>query len=241
MVPPAPQSHRPALFDFDGVAVTADGTAILREVTAAVPEARITVVVGPSGAGKTTLLRLCNRLEVASAGTVRFRGDDVLGLDPLVLRRSAGMVFQQPALFAGTVRDNLAVAHAGGDEERYVAAMRAASLDPGLLDRPAATLSGGEAQRACLARTLVTDPDVLLLDEPTAALEAAPKRAFEKLAASLAERMPMVWVTHDLAQVERIADHVIALVGGAVVFQGHPDDLSAVAALQGLYTGEDRS
>jgi putative ABC transport system ATP-binding protein len=142
------------------------------------------------------------------------------------------MVFQQPALFGGTLRDNLAVASPDGGDDRYVRALRAAALDPALLDRSAATLSGGEAQRACLARTLVTEPDVLLLDEPTAALDAGPKTAFERLAVDLATGgMPMLWVTHDLAQLRRIADHVVVLLNGALAYSGTVDGLADVTAL----------
>ncbi len=181
-------------------------------------ERGITCVLGPSGAGKSTLLRLCNRLEVPTAGTVRFRGRDVAELDPLALRREVGMVFQRPTLFGGTVRDNLAVARPDGDEAAFVGALERARLDASFLDRPADELSGGEAQRACLARTLVTGPRVLLMDEPTSALDPASRRGLEDLARSLAdEGVPMLWVTHDLAQADRLADDVLVLIGGRLV------------------------
>ena len=118
----------------------------------------ITVVVGPSGAGKSMVLRLLNRLEVPTAGEVRFRGRPVSDLDPLALRRRVGMVFQRPAPFPGTVRDNLHVADPDAGDDALVAALRAARLDAAFLDRSADELSGGEAQRMCLARTLVTRP-----------------------------------------------------------------------------------
>jgi putative ABC transport system ATP-binding protein len=225
----------PALFEFDHVGVERDQTTILRDVYTAVPNGGITVLVGPSGAGKTTLLRLCNRLDIPTTGSVRFRGADVATIDPLWLRRRAGMVFQRPTLFGGTQRDNLAVALPGADDGRYVRALNAAALDPALLDRPATSLSGGEVQRACLARTLVTDPEVLLLDEPTAALDARPRTAFEQLSVGLAGAgIPMLWVTHDLAQMRRIADHVLALVGGTLVYSGPVDGLRHVSALSGF-------
>jgi putative ABC transport system ATP-binding protein len=235
MTPPAPGAGDSALFELDHVWVQRDGTAVLRDICALVPGAGITVLAGPSGAGKSTLLRLCNRLEVPSSGRVRYRGRDVAELDPLRLRRSVGMVFQTPTLFGGTVRDNLAVALPEGDDDRYAAALRAAALDPGLLDRAATSLSGGEAQRACLARTLVTGPEVLLLDEPTAALDAQPRLAFEQLAVELAAGgMPMLWVTHDLAQLRRVAGHVLALSDGALVYAGDPEGLHDVEALKGF-------
>ncbi|QBI18461.1 ATP-binding cassette domain-containing protein [Egibacter rhizosphaerae] len=220
------------MFTFHHVNVERDGTAVLTDVCAQVPASGITVVIGPSGAGKSTLLRLCNRLDVPTTGTVTYRGADLAGLDPLELRRRVGMVFQTPTPFAGTVRDNLVVAAPAGDDDRFAAALTAAALDPALLDRDADSLSGGEAQRACLARTLVADCEALLLDEPTSALDAAPKHAFERLAVDLAARgTPMLWVTHELAQLQRIADGVLALVDGALVHAGTPEGLRDVAEL----------
>lgn len=242
MSDPAAIQDGPPLFAFERVGVERDGVALLREVSASVPATGISAVVGPSGAGKSTLLRLCNRLDVPTTGTVRFHGDDIAGLDPLWLRRRAGMVLQTPTLFAGTVRDNLLVAAPDADDEHRAQALRSAALDPALLDRAADTLSGGEAQRACLARTLATGPEVLLLDEPTSALDATPKRAFERVAVELAAGgIPMVWVTHDLAQVQRIADHVLALIGGALVFAGPVDELRHSVALHQFLSEEDRS
>ena len=94
----------PALFTLDRVSLEIDGATVLDGVTLTIPDDGVTVVVGPSGAGKSMLLRLLNRLEVPTAGEVRFRGDPVSSLDPLALRRAVGMVFQRPAPFPGTVR-----------------------------------------------------------------------------------------------------------------------------------------
>jgi putative ABC transport system ATP-binding protein len=225
-------------FTFEHVFVEREGHLILRNASARVPAVGITAVVGPSGAGKSTLLRLCNRLDVPTTGRVRFRGDDVADLNPLQLRRRVGMVFQTPTLFAGTVRDNLAVAAPDAAEHQYVAALEATAVDPTLLDRAAISLSGGEAQRVCLARTLVTGPEVLLLDEPTSALDAKPKTAFERLAVELAAQgMPMLWVAHDFEQVERVADHVIALADAEVVYSGDPSSAWDNAAVVRMRTG----
>src|SRR6478752_6601628 len=138
-------------FEFEDVEVRIDDTVILEDVTTSIASGVVTVLLGPSGAGKTTLLRLCNRLEVPTAGRITFRGDDIALLDPLVLRRQVGMVFQRPTLFAGSVRDNLSVALPDGDERAFVHALERAGLDGGFLRRTADDLSGGEAQRACLA------------------------------------------------------------------------------------------
>lgn len=216
------------LFAFADVGVRREDRWILRDVDLTIPEGGITVIVGPSGSGKTSLLRLCNRLDVPDEGTVAFRGADIASLDPLRLRRRAGMVFQRPALFPGTVLDNLRVAepHVSADEAREV--LRRVALDPSILTQEAATLSGGEAQRACLARTLITSPEVLLLDEPTSALDAAPREAFERLVRGLVEQgTSAVWVTHDLDQMRRVADGVAVVSDGGVPFVGTLPELAA--------------
>jgi putative ABC transport system ATP-binding protein len=205
----------PTAFEFTKMSVLRAGRRVLDEVTASIPAAGITVVTGPSGAGKTTLLRLCNRLEVPDTGTVRYRGRPLDELDPLALRRRVGMVFQRPIPFPGTVADNLRVAspEAGLDELRVL--LSRVALDPGLLDQEARTLSGGELQRVCLARTLVTRPETLLLDEPTSALDDQPKRVFESTARELAAQdITLVWITHDDVQALRVADRIYQLRDG---------------------------
>jgi putative ABC transport system ATP-binding protein len=205
----------PAAFEFTRVSVLRAGRRVLDEVTAWIPAAGITVVSGPSGAGKTTLLRLCNRLEVPDAGTVRYRGRPLDELDPLALRSRVGMVFQRPIPFPGSVADNLRVARPDADTEELRVLLSRVALDPGLLGQEARTLSGGELQRVCLARTLVTRPETLLLDEPTSALDAQPKRVFENTARELAAQdITLVWITHDDAQARRVADRIYQLRGG---------------------------
>jgi len=208
--------ERPAVaFELERVTVQRAGRRILDELTATIPAAGITVVSGPSGAGKTTLLRLCNRLEVPDAGIIYYRGQPLDELDPLVLRRRVGMVFQRPTPFPGTVADNLAVARPDAGTGELSTALDRVALDPGLLGQEARTLSGGELQRMCLARTLVTQPETLLLDEPTSALDAQPKQVFEATARHLADQgITIVWVTHDDAQAARVADRIYQLRGG---------------------------
>jgi putative ABC transport system ATP-binding protein len=206
-----------ALFDFEEVVLEIDGTRILDGVTASVPDTGITCLLGPSGSGKSTLLRLCNRLEVPTSGVVRFRGDDVADLDPLVLRRRVGMVFQRPVPFPGTVRDNLLVAAPDASDDDVLRVLDRAALPAALLDRVADDLSGGEQQRMCLARSLLAGPEVLLLDEPTSALDTAAMGALERAGRALADDgMPMVWVTHDMRQVDRIGDGCLVIVDGRI-------------------------
>ena len=207
--------RRVVALEFDRVSVRRAARLVLDAVTATIPATGITVVSGPSGAGKTTLLRLCNRLEVPDAGTVRYRGQPLDQLDPLILRRRVGMVFQRPTPFPGTVADNLAVAHPGAGSGQLTTALERVALDPGLISQEARTLSGGELQRMCLARTLVTRPETLLLDEPTSALDAQPKQVFEITTRELAARgITIIWVTHDDAQAARVADRTYQLRDG---------------------------
>jgi putative ABC transport system ATP-binding protein len=204
-----------AAFEFQGVSVVRAGRRILDEVTAWIPADGVTVVSGPSGAGKSTLLRLCNRLEIPDEGTVCYRNLPLDELDPLVLRRRVGMVFQRPTPFPGSVAGNLAVARPGVGVDELKIALDRVALDPGLLSQEARTLSGGELQRMCLARTLVTRPETLLLDEPTSALDEQPKRIFERTARNLAAQgITIIWVTHDSAQACRIADRIYQLRDG---------------------------
>lgn len=206
---------------FRDVDVVRAGTRVIDGVTADVTAGAVTVLAGPSGAGKSTLLRLCNRLDVPDAGVVEVHGADAAGLDPLRLRRDVAMLFQQPTLFPGTVGDNLRYADAEADQGALAEALRRAALDPAFLDRDAATLSGGEAQRACLARGLLTGPRILLADEPTSALDAAPRLALERLARELTgEGLTVLWVTHDAAQLRRLADDVLVLDTGHLVLSG---------------------
>ena len=206
------------LFTFEHVQVEGDERPRLDDVSVTLPDAGITALAGPSGAGKSTLLRCCNRLEAPTEGTVSYRGDDIAGLDPLAHRRDVGMVFQAPVLFPGSVADNLRVADPGADDERIAGLLRRAALDPEVFaGRDADSLSGGEGQRVCLARTLATDPHVLLMDEPTSALDQAATAELEELMRALAaDGVPVVLVTHDEQQLERVADHVLRLRDGHV-------------------------
>jgi putative ABC transport system ATP-binding protein len=198
--------------------------------------------VGPSGSGKSTLLRLCNRLEVPEGGVVRFRGDDVASLDPLHLRRRVGMVFQRPTPFTGTVRENLQVAEPALGDAAAVPALERVGLGGAFVDRDARQLSGGEAQRVCLARTLVTNPEVVLMDEVTSSVDPSATRALEGLASGLAATgTPVLWVTHDLAQMQRLADHVLVVIEGKIVHAGSVAALDAHApgAVRRFLAGEE--
>jgi putative ABC transport system ATP-binding protein len=191
---------------------------VLRGLDLAIGEGT-TALLGPSGSGKSTLLRLLNRLADPDAGEVRFRGRDVRELDPLELRRSAVLVPQLPAPLPGSVADNVRYGPAlRGDEADVTRALGLAGLDDGYAGREASALSVGEQQRVMLARALALEPEALLLDEPTAALDEAAKEGVERTLAELARRSgaAIVLVTHDRGQAERLADRVVELRDGRV-------------------------
>jgi len=214
------------LFGVDAGPVVGDP--ILRSIDLMIPANGVTVLAGPSGAGKSTLLRLLNRLDDPVAGEVRWRGRPLTDWAPTDLRRQVAMVFQRPPLFAGTVLDNLRVALADLDDSRAAHVLEHVGLSAELLDQGATTLSGGEAQRMCVARALLTDPAVLLADEPTAALDRAARTTVEDLGRMLADSgVAVIWVSHDTDQLRRLADHVIVLADGAVRAVGHLDELDA--------------
>jgi putative ABC transport system ATP-binding protein len=201
------------LFEFEGVTAERAGRVVFEGLRAQLLEG-VTGVVGPSGIGKSTLLRLLNRLADPAAGIVRYRGRDVRELDVLALRREVALVPQLPALLEGTVTDNLLYApRLAGIPADVPASLRLAGLDPGFASRPAERLSVGEAQRVMLARALAMRPSVLLLDEPTAALDESTKAAIESTLRDLRADagLSLVLVTHDLAQAERLTDRVLTL------------------------------
>jgi putative ABC transport system ATP-binding protein len=215
-------------FSLREVAAGPVGAPILRNITVDIPNDGITVIVGPSGSGKSTLLRLLNRLDDPLSGEIRWRGQPLDDIRPDELRRQVAMVFQRPPLFAGSVLDNFRVAVPDIDETRALHVLEHVGLPAMLLHREAADLSGGEAQRMCVARALLTRPRFVLADEPTAALDGEARHTIEALARQLAdEGTPLVWVSHDTAQLRRLADHVLVIVDGQVAAFGHLSDLDA--------------
>ncbi len=231
-----------ALFELDDVSLVKGTTVVLDHVTTSLPASGVTVVVGASGAGKSSLLRCCNRLEAPTSGTIRFRGHDLATLDPLAHRRRVAMVFQAPVPFPGTVLDNLRAVTPDLSTDAAAGLLRRVGLDPARLDRSADSLSGGEAQRMVVARALTTAPEVLLADEATSALDATATTRLEELARSLADDgMPVLWVTHDLHQVRRIADHLVVMLAGRVCWSGSPEDPAGDTAIaQALAERTDR-
>jgi len=198
-------------------------TLVFEDVTLDVHEGCITALVGPSGCGKTSFLTCINRLTDLIPGarvSGNLRLDDVDLLDPqidlIALRRRVGMVFQKPNPFPLSIRRNLCLPlkeHGMRSRIARAEATERALRDVGLwdevkdrLESPALALSGGQQQRLCIARALVLEPEVLLMDEPCSALDPLASRVVEDLIVGLRGRLTVLIVTHNLAQARRIAD-----------------------------------
>ena len=206
----------------------------LKGVTFDIPERAITVVFGPAGGGKTTLLRLLNRLNDRVYGThmegrILLDGKDIYAptMDVTRLRRRVGMVFALPIPLPGTVRDNVAYGPriAGIRDRRRLdelveKSLRLAALWEEVKDRlndPAASLSGGQQQRLCIARALALEPEVLLLDEPTAALDPISTAKIEGTLRELAQDITIVLCPSSIQQAGRMADQAVFMLMGEVV------------------------
>jgi putative ABC transport system ATP-binding protein len=193
------------------------GRLVLDDVSLDVPAATVTALLGDSGAGKTSLLRCLVGLDRPVAGRVAFEGVEIGELDACTLRRRVALVAQTPVMFAGDVRSNLAYGLEAPEEAALGSALADAGLDAGFLDRDARALSVGQSARVAIARALARGPGALLLDEPTAALDASAARGIEQLARDLAAKgIAILVVTHDLAQAARIATRSVRLEDGRV-------------------------
>jgi putative ABC transport system ATP-binding protein len=220
------------LFELDRVSLSRAGKLVLRGLSARIP-AGATCLAGPSGSGKSTVLRLLNRLADPDAGTVRYRGEDVLELDPLSLRREVCLVPQLPALLEGTIESNLRfAAELAGKEPDISRLLGLAGLDPSFAERDGSKLSVGEQQRAMLARALALEPSVLLLDEPTSALDHDTRDAVEATLRDLRERLDIsiVLVTHDLEQARRMSEWLVRIDAGLAIEEGPTGELLGMVA-----------
>ena len=214
-------------------------TVVLAGVTARVERGEIFAVIGPSGAGKSTLLRLINLLDRPEGGKIRINGIDIHAEKEqrLRIRRMMGMVFQKPAAFNSTVYENIAVGlrFRGADEGVIRKKVRDALDVVGLAgyeERRARTLSGGEMQRVALARAMVIEPEVLLMDEPTANLDPVSVGMIEELVLRINRDLgtTIVISTHDMYQGQRLAHRIGVLMDGAFAQVGTPREVFTVPA-----------
>jgi phosphate transport system ATP-binding protein len=209
----------------------------LHTITMQVPRGRVTALIGPSGCGKSTLLRAANRLNDLIDG-VRTEGEMLLsgrpiyapGVDVIDLRRRMGMVFQKPNPFPMSIFDNIAYPlRIYGERRRRVLeeaceiSLKAAALWDEVKDRlkgSALGLSGGQQQRLCIARAIVADPEVLLLDEPCSALDPIATLRIEELIHEISSRYTVIIVTHNMQQAARVSDYTAFMYLGRLVEYG---------------------
>ncbi|HVX21293.1 MAG TPA: phosphate ABC transporter ATP-binding protein [Acidimicrobiales bacterium] len=228
----APSALNRPVMRLDTVSVAFGGRVAVRDVTLDFPEHQVTALIGPSGSGKTTLLRSLNRMHDLTrsakvTGKVLLGTTDVYGttLSATLLRSRVGMVFQRPNPFPTmSIYDNVVSGLKFNgvrkrvllDEAAESALIAAALWDSvrGRLKAHASTLSGGEQQRLCIARSLAVEPEVLLMDEPTSSLDPISTARIEELLGELKERVSIIIVTHNMQQAMRVSDYCAFLLMG---------------------------
>ncbi len=220
---PVSDTQSTAVFNTKNVSIYYGSFRAVTDVSLTMYEHEITAFIGPSGCGKTTVLRTLNRLNdlVPSArveGDVHYRGVSVYGPDvsATAVRRRIGMVFQKPNPFPKSIYDNIAYGpringqrNKGKLTEIVEKSLRQAALWDEVKDRlnnSALSLSGGQAQRLCIARTLAVEPDVVLMDEPCSALDPIATGAIEDLMREIKSRYTIIIVTHNMQQATRVSD-----------------------------------
>ena len=245
---PVPYVHEAVLarIEIEDLSIHYGAHQVVDRLNLKIPAQAITALIGPSGCGKSSVLYSLNRLtdlipRCRVSGTVRFNGLDnaLLAKNPMLLRRHVGMLFQRPNPFPFSIWRNLAFAleqHGLRNRGELAARIESALREVGLwsevssrLNEPALSLSGGQQQRLCLARALVLEPSVLLMDEPCSALDPLSTQTIEALMQRLAQRHTIVLVTHSLAQARRVAGHVALLWktgdAGQLVEQGPTNEV----------------
>jgi ABC-type multidrug transport system fused ATPase/permease subunit len=232
---PVPSGAGPIVFD--RVSLTKNQRRILQEVCLEIPPGAVVVVTGPTGAGKSTLLGLLPRFYDPSWGRILWSGIDIREMELRSLRRSVVYVFQEPLLFQGTIRENIAYGfpHATREEIHKAAWLACADdfievLPKGyetVLGEQGTCISGGQKQRLALARALLLRPRILILDGSTSNLDVETEaRLWDRLTTALDPKPTILWVTQRLSLMKR-ADRVLLLEGGRVLQEGTHEDLMA--------------
>jgi len=223
-------------FSYPGLAGKAAGEPVLEDVGFTAKEGEITALVGPSGSGKSTCARLAARFWDAASGSITVGGVDVSKVDPEVLLRDYAVVFQDVMLFDDTVMGNIRMGRCGASDEEVLAAARAANCDQFVSRLPqgyetmigenGSRLSGGERQRISIARAILKDAPIVLLDEATASLDVENETQVQEALSQLLVGKTVMVIAHRMRTVEQ-ADKIVVLDHGRVVEQGSPQKLMA--------------
>jgi ATP-binding cassette subfamily B protein len=210
------------------------GNLILDEITFFVQPGETLGILGETGAGKSTLLSLVPRFYDVNAGEIRVDGHDVRSLDLDDLRRNVGIVFQESFLFSNTVAANIAFGHPEATMESIERAARIASAEPFIRDLPngyqtivgehGSNLSGGQRQRLAIARALLLDPPILLLDDATASVDAHTEHEIQEAMENARQGRTTLLVSNRISSLRR-TDRIIVLKGGSIVQQGTHEEL----------------
>ena len=225
---------------FDHVDFAYDKEAVLQDVSFTAREGEITALVGPSGSGKSTCARLAARLWDVTGGSIRVGGVDIATVDPEMLLRDYSMVFQEVVLFDDTVMENIRLGKRGASDAEVIAAAKAANCQEFVSKLPhgyqtpigenGAKLSGGERQRISIARALLKDAPIVLLDEATASLDVENETKVQEALSRLLTGKTVLVIAHRMRTVAA-ADHIVVLKEGKVAQQGTPKELMAQGGL----------
>ena len=236
------ETFRPKGHDivFDHVEFAYDKEAVLHDVSFTAKEGEITALVGPSGSGKSTCARLAARLWDITEGTIKVGGVDIATVDPEVLLTDYSMVFQDVVLFDDTVMENIRLGRRGASDAEVMAAAKAANCEEFVNKLPqgyqtpigenGAKLSGGERQRISIARALLKDAPIVLLDEATASLDVENETKVQGALSRLLAGKTVLVIAHRMRTVAG-ADHIVVLKDGKVAQQGSPQELMAEGGL----------
>ena len=211
-----------------------DGEGVLDDVSFTAKQGEVTALIGPSGGGKSTACKLAARFWDVNGGKITLGGTDISGVDPEALLKHYAMVFQDVVLFRDTVMENIRLGRRNATDEEVLAAAKAAQCDAFIRRLPegyqtvigenGSTLSGGERQRISIARALLKDAPVILLDEATASLDVENESAVQAALSQLVRRKTVLIIAHRMRTVAG-ADHIVVLENGKVIQQGSPDQL----------------
>lgn len=217
--------------EFKNIGYEIEGSKILNKVNGKIYQGKITTIIGPSGAGKSTLISFINALNSPTEGDIFIDGPLINEYEAIKLRRKVQLVSQEATMINGTVKDNLelplTLQNRTMTDKEAEGFLKDVDLPISFLNKNSKELSGGEKQKLSLARSLVTKPSVMLLDEVTSALDRSSVEAIESLLTLINKKhdVTMIWITHDVNQAIRMSDYIWVMMNGEVVEIGTSEEI----------------